>query len=74
MNYAMDPSFPSEAHQVERILPILFTSNCEVNEWMNGDDEEFQKKLQECIEYIEYKFENRPRRFKKLRQFLGLIK
>ena len=26
MNYAMDPSFPSEAHQIERILPIIFTS------------------------------------------------
>ena len=26
MNYGMNPSFPSEAHQIERILPIIFTS------------------------------------------------
>ena len=73
MNYAMDPSFPSEAHQIERILPIIFTSLCEVNDWMN-DEVAFEAKLPECSAYIQYKWENRPRRFKKLRQALGLIK
>lgn len=73
MNYGMQPSFPSEAHQIERILPIIFTSLSEVNEWMN-DEEMFEEKLVECIEYIQYKFENRSRRFKKLRKMLGLIK
>lgn len=72
MNYGMSPSFPSEAHQIERILPILFTSLGEVNEWMD-DEEAFEKKLPECSAYIQYKYENRPRRFKKLRKMLGLI-
>lgn len=73
MNYGVAPNFPSEAHQVERILPILFTSLCEVNDWMN-DEEAFEAKLPECSAYIQYKYDNRPRRFKKLRQMLGLIK
>ena len=72
MNYAMDPSFPSEAHQIERILPIIFTSLCEVNDWMD-DETAFDAKLPECSAYIQYKWENRPRRFKKLRKMLGLI-
>lgn len=73
MNYGVAPNFPSEAHQVERILPIIFTSLCEVNEWMN-EEEAFDKKLPECRAYIQYKYDNRPRRFKKLRKMLGLIK
>lgn len=73
MNYGVAPNFPSEAHQVERILPILFTSLCETNEWMD-DEAAFEKKLPECSAYIQYKYDNRPRKFKKLRQALGLIK
>jgi hypothetical protein len=72
MNYALDPSFPSEAHQVERILPIIFTSLSEVNEWMNNE-KMFEEKLPECSAYIQYKYDNRPRKFKKLRKALGLI-
>lgn len=72
MNYALDPSFPSEAHQIERILPIIFTSLCEVNSWMN-DEKAFDAKLPECSAYIQYKYNNRPRRLKKIRQLLGLI-
>lgn len=73
MCYGIAPNFPSEAHQIERILPIIFTSLCEVNSWMDKE-EAFDKKLPECSAYIQYKYENRPRRFKKLRQMLGLIK
>lgn len=72
MDYGVAPNFPSEAHQIERILPIIFTSLCEVNEWMN-DEKAFEEKLPECSAYIQYKWENRPRRFKKLRKTLGLI-
>ena len=72
MNYGMSPGFPSEAHQVERILPILFNSFCEVQDYMN-DEAAFEAKLPECSAYIQYKNENRPRKFKKLRQALGLI-
>ena len=73
MDYGIAPNFPSEAHQIERILPIIFTSLCEVNDWMN-DEKAFEAKLPECSAYIQYKYENRPRRFKKLRKMLGLIK
>lgn len=73
MNYGMNPGFPSEAHQIERILPILFTSLSEVNDYMN-DEIAFEEKLPECSAYIQYKYDNRPRKFKKLRQVLGLIK
>ncbi len=72
MNYGMNPGFPSEAHQVERILPILFTSLSETNEWMD-DEIAFENKLPECSAYIQYKYDNRPRKFKKLRKLLGLI-
>ena len=72
LRHGMNPSFPSEAHQIERILPILFTSFGEVNEWMD-DEKAFEEKLPECSAYIRYKWENRPRRFKKIRQLLGLI-
>lgn len=72
MNYGLDPGFPSEAHQIERLLPILLTSHSEVNAWMN-DEAAFEKKLPECSAYIQYKYENRPRRFKKIRKALGLI-
>lgn len=37
MTYGLIPSFPSEAHQIERMLPIFFTSKKRVNSWM--DDE-----------------------------------
>lgn len=73
MSYGLNPSFPSEAHQIERILPIIFTSLSEVNDYMN-DEAEFEAKLPECSAYIQYKYENRPRKFKKIRQMLGLIK
>lgn len=72
MNYGMNPSFPSEAHQIERILPIIFTSVLETNEWMD-DEAAFDAKLPECSEYIRYKYENRPRRFGRLRRALKLI-
>lgn len=35
MTYGLQPSFPSEAHQIERMLPIIFTANYEENDWMN---------------------------------------
>lgn len=45
MNYGLQPSFPSEAHQIERILPIIFENSYEVNEWME-DEVTFDKQLQ----------------------------
>lgn len=46
MTYGMNPSFPSEAHQIERMLPVIFSANYEENEWMN-DECEFEYRLQE---------------------------
>ena len=73
MDYGIAPDFPSEAHMVERILPILLNSAWEVNPWME-EEAAFDAKLPECSAYIREKFENRPRRFGKLRKALGLIK
>ncbi len=73
MDYGKAPDFPSEAHMVERILPILFNSALEVNPWME-DEAAFVAKLPECSAYIQYKFDHRPRRFGKLRKALGLLK
>lgn len=73
MNYGMNPGFPSEAHQIERILPILFNSLLEVQDYMN-DETEFEARLPECSVHIKYKYDNRPRRLKKMRKALGLIR
>lgn len=73
MDYGTAPNFPSEAHQIERLMPIIFTSLCGTNPWMN-DLALFDAKLPECSAYIQYKYDNRPRRFGKIRRMLGLIK
>lgn len=44
MTYGLQPNFPSEAHQIERMLPIIFTANYTENEWMN-DELRFEEKL-----------------------------
>ena len=46
MSYGLKPNFPSEAHQIERMLPIIFCANYIENEWMN-DEEAFDKKIKE---------------------------
>lgn len=70
MNYGLNPGFPSEAHMVERLLPLIFEEAYEVNEWM---DEEvlFGEKLSERIEVIRKKDEWNSKRFKRIRQLLG---
>lgn len=49
MTYGLNPNFPSEAHQIERMLPIIFTANYAENEWMN-DEALFEKKLLEEVQ------------------------
>ena len=46
MSYTLEPRFPSEAHQIERMLHIIFSSSYEVNEYMN-DEYLFDKALLE---------------------------
>ncbi|MDA9272967.1 DUF3431 domain-containing protein [Flavobacteriaceae bacterium] len=36
LNYTLDPKFPSEAHQIERMLPIIFSSSYEKNSYMDS--------------------------------------
>ena len=45
MSYALEPNFPSEAHQIERMLPIIFTANYAVNDWMD-DESEFERRIE----------------------------
>lgn len=45
ITYGLSPNFPSEAHQIERMLPIIFEANYEKNDWMDSE-EEFNKKLE----------------------------
>ena len=56
MTYGLNPNFPSEAHMVERILPIIFDSNYEENEWMNDErlfELELEKVKYKVVEYDE---------------------
>lgn len=70
MNYALDPNFPSEAHMVERMLPVIFEAAYEENDWMQ-DEAAFDAKLMEREEIIRKKDEWNGKRFKRLRQLLG---
>ena len=67
MNYDLKPNFPSEAHQIERMLPLIFQTNYKVNSWMN-DDKEFDQKLLKQIKIIEQNDAMRGKRFKSVRK------
>lgn len=67
MSYGMNPSFPSEAHQVERMLPVIFCETYEENEWMN-DEAAFGQKIEERIPLIQFQDSIRGKRMKKLRR------
>ena len=70
MNYGMNPSFPAEAHMVERLLPTIFESAYLENPWMN-DEYSFDQKLDKRITIIQKKDEWKSKRLKKLRLLLG---
>lgn len=70
MNYALEPNFPSEAHMVERMLPLIFEASYEENEWMQKEAL-FDEKLKEREEIIRQKDEWNGKRFKRLRRLLG---
>jgi len=62
MSYGFNPGFPSEAHQVERLLPTIFNADYEVNEWMNSGpefDRLIEKEKQITAENERYKKEHR---------------
>ena len=70
MSYGMNPSFPSEAHQIERMLPIIFESSYKVNEWMN-DEDEFDKKILSEEQRMIRKAQWNQKRLKRVRILLG---
>ncbi|TCL59407.1 uncharacterized protein DUF3431 [Kineothrix alysoides] len=70
MSYELNPNFPSEAHMVERMFPVIFEAAYEENEWMN-DEAAFDKKLLERVEIIRKKDEWNGKRFKRLRKLIG---
>lgn len=70
MNYGMNPSFPAEAHMVERLLPTIFEAAYLENPWMN-DINDFDNKLKERLPIIQKKDEWRGKRLKRLRLLLG---
>ncbi len=46
MDYGTGGDFPSEAYQVERMLPVIFEMRYRVNPWMEEDDA-FRRKLEQ---------------------------
>lgn len=70
MDYDLDPNFPSEAHQIERMLPVIFEAAYEENGWMN-DEKQFDEKLIERREYIKKKEAWNRKRLKRIRLLLG---
>lgn len=69
MNYGLQPNFPSEAHMVERMLPVLFEAAYEENPWMQ-DEAAFDRKLAEQEAILQEKERERGKRFQRLRRLL----
>lgn len=67
MNYGLCPGFPSEAHHIERMLPVIFCETYAENDWMN-DEELFAQKLEERLPLIAFEDSIRGKRLKKLRR------
>ena len=77
MDYTMDPAFPAEAYLVERMMPLFFESNYEVQPWMEDEawfDEEIEKKERELKEAWEKKQEEQKSLAGKARRFLSRVK
>lgn len=66
ISYTLKPKFPSEAHQVERMLHTIFTCNYNVNDYMNDTDKfdiALQDHLERNMEEIEFGFLNKLKNF-----------
>lgn len=76
MDYGTGHNFASEAHQIERILPLIFDSTYEANPWMN-DEAEFDSRIMEIrknMELAEKAKEERRGRHKFFRKIYRLVK
>lgn len=72
MNYTLDPGFPAEAYLVERMLPVIFEANYEVNAWME-DPEQFDGKTEEQRQKMAAKAGEEARRQHTLRHRLKTL-
>lgn len=52
ISYTIDPKFPSEAHQIERMMHTIYTSNYDIQSYMNNE-KEFDEKIEQCKLEIE---------------------
>lgn len=73
MNYELRPNFPSEAHHIERMLPVIFCEAYAENEWMNSE-EMFDRRLEERIPLIRFEDSIRGKRLKKFRRLGNRLK
>lgn len=74
MDYGLDPSFPSEAHMVERILPLIFEAAYEEQPWM-GKEADFDSKLEEREQQMQQKeAERRSRQNSMLRRVVRRVR
>lgn len=72
MSYGLEPSFPSEAHQIERMLPIIFAANYQENSWMNNE-KEFDKKIEiekSKLNQISTRCNSKKKIFSKLKKYI----
>ena len=71
ISYTEGPLFPSEAHQVERMLHIIYTSNYVVNDWMN-DGETFDFALANRVEETDPPLRNYGLAYRALRKAISV--
>ncbi len=70
MEYRKEYNFPAEAYLVERLLPWIFTSNYQVNPWME-DEQKFYEMLQKCETSVNKHREWDKLRLKRIRKMFG---
>lgn len=76
MNYTLDPGFPAEAFIVERLLPMIFTMQYEVNPWMENEEmfgELLAQKERELLEERKREQEEGKKRFRRLHSLLKRV-
>lgn len=70
--YELNPNFPSEAHMLERILPILFSSNYNLKDYI-FEGGEYESVLEKEIEITHKNDEQKKKIIYKLKRKLGFV-
>ncbi len=68
-NYTIEPAFPAEAYIIERILPIIWEEQYEVNPWME-DETAFDRKLLEAEGVLQKEMTQPRGRLQRLKHIL----